>query len=96
MLDMNSDGPLWLSVRDMDKCLRGKSEKEKEHLVKVQMLYRKKVMKDEHSKDGLLNMSNGGKQLSVKQMIENMSKVLGVGAVNDDEHVVEEAGVMDE
>ena len=55
VLDMNSDGPLWLSVRDMETSLRGKNEKEQEHLVKVQMRYRKKVMKDEHSKDGLLN-----------------------------------------
>ena len=39
-------------------------------------------------------MSSAGTQLSVKQMIENMKKVLGVHAVSEDEHT-NDAGVKD-
>ena len=66
--EMNASGPVWMSVKDMNDMLRGKSEKEQECLLKVQLRYRKKVLKDEHAKKGVLNLSSGGKLLSVKQM----------------------------
>ena len=47
--------------------------------MKVQLRYRKKVMKDEHAKKGLLNLSSGRKLLSAKEMRENMKQVLVSG-----------------
>ena len=75
MQEMNAHGPVWMSVKDMNDMLCGKSEKEQECLLKVQLRYRKKVLKDEHAKKGVLNLSSGGKLLSVKQMKENMKQV---------------------
>jgi exonuclease VII large subunit len=54
--EMNASGPVWMSVKDMNDMSCGKSEKEQECLLKVQLRYRKKVMKAGRAKKGLLNV----------------------------------------
>ena len=90
-MEMNKDGPMWMTVKDMNEKLMGKSAKEQERLIKLQIRYRKKVMKDESVKKGLLNVSSGGKAFSVKQLKDNMRELLK--REEEDEEVDEERAV---
>ena len=70
-MEINKDGPVWMTVKDMNDKLMGKSAKKQKRLIKLQIRYRKKVMKDESVKKGLLTVSSGGKAFRVKQLKEN-------------------------
>ena len=58
-------------------------KRNKSDLLKLQLKYRKKVLKDRVSKSRLLNISSGGKKLSVKEMRENLREVLGGTGTSD-------------
>ena len=73
--DLNEVGGLWMNEDDLEVNVSGMNEKEKRGAIEAQLKFRKVVL-NEKSESGLLNVTSRGRKLSVSELESNLRKVL--------------------